>query len=344
MAMMDPSFDNPAAQLLGDSELQANGFRVLKELGVGLQGRVDLAVDTCSQIYVALKSPTFETQDFGSDQVDLLNMDCQVQSIIHERDAMRLVEHANVLQYIRSVHGMKNKHSYLVLVMEYASNGDLFDLIGTTGAMADHLAKFYFHQLILGLQACHVSRVIHRDIKPENILFDQNFTLKLCDFGLASIVTGNAEDATLSDVEGTDLYIAPEMAMFSTFRATPVDVWACGVVLFIMLTGYPPFEQPEEGDLWYDHVVRGDMDAFWRAQPASISRPSATAMALINRMMCVDPAKRITISEILAHPWLQDVSSIKEEAVVAQMHVLRRKCLEKAGLLDCDRRKRCSVM
>ncbi|GLE11251.1 hypothetical protein PINS_up023605 [Pythium insidiosum] len=307
-------------------EREANMFRVIEELGEGLQGRVDLAYDEREHRLVAIKRPTFEVVP-STGRIDLLHLDCQVQAIIQERDAMRLVDHENVLRYIHSAAGRKLHHSYVVLAMEYASNGDLFDVISKTGALPERVAKVYFRQLMRAVQACHRSGVIHRDIKPENILFDDQFTLKLCDFGLASVVspaTGRAEDAWLSDVEGTTLYMAPEIESGEPFRGTPVDVWACGVVLFILLTGYPPFDEPTPDDFWFDCLVNEDMTQFWESQPDAVTRPSSAAVDLINRLLCVDPDRRITVSEVLAHPWLADTDDVDREAVIAEMSERRK--------------------
>ncbi|KAJ0389372.1 hypothetical protein ATCC90586_010953 [Pythium insidiosum] len=168
------------------------------------------------------------------------------------------------------------------------------------------------------------------------MLLDEAFTLKLADFGLASIVAGGHQGfdddnhtdadvtaatnaATLRDVAGTQLYLAPEINEDVAYRAAPVDVWACGVVLFVLLTGYPPFDAPEEGDLSFDHLVRGDVASFWSSQPSSMRRPSPAAMHLVGRLLCVDPSRRATLSEALAHDWLRDVDSVSHAEVVAEM-------------------------
>ncbi|KAJ0395232.1 hypothetical protein ATCC90586_000282 [Pythium insidiosum] len=320
-----PSTPFPAAT---NAELEANMFQVIEELGVGLQGRVDLAYDKREHRLVAIKRPTFDVAT-STGRIDVLHLDCQVQAIIQERDAMRLVNHENVLRFIHSAAGRKLHHSYVVLAMEYASNGDLFDLISKTGAMPEGVAKVYFSQLMHAVDACHRSGVIHRDIKPENILFDEHFTLKLCDFGLASVVspaTGRTEDAWLNDVEGTTLYMAPEIESGEPFRGTPTDLWACGVVLFILLTGYPPFDETTPDDFWYECILNEDMDEFWQSQPDAVARPSADAIDLINRLLCVDPDRRITVSEVLAHPWLADVNEVDHDAVITEMSERRKQC------------------
>ncbi|TMW64454.1 hypothetical protein Poli38472_013076 [Pythium oligandrum] len=310
------------------SMMKKNPFRVVRELGAGLQGRVVLAVDERENKYVAIKLPT-AFDDQPQEMVDYRTLDYQVQSILQERQAHRLVSHENVIQSLRVVPGKKFNRAYVAMVTEYASNGDLFDIIADSGALPQPVCKFYFHQLIRGVQACHRAGVIHRDIKPENILFDEQFTLKICDFGLAVASRGerNVDDVMLRDVSGTALYMAPEIAITRAFRGTPLDVWSCGVVLFIMLTSFPPFQNAKEGDYWYDCIMSGRMDIFWSSQPEDMIKPNYHAMDLINRMLCPDPEKRITVAEILAHPWLGDVHRINRSRVVQEMKTRREHVL-----------------
>ncbi|KAJ0397584.1 hypothetical protein P43SY_001654 [Pythium insidiosum] len=233
-------------------------FRVIKELGSGLQGRVVLALDERDHQPVAIKLPTACPPAGASSrryaQSDGMWLDYQVRSILQERNAHRFVQHENVIGFRQLMPGKKHGRSFVAMVTDYACNGDLFDLIAETGPLPERLAKFYFHQLIQGVSACHRSGVVHRDIKPENLLLDERFTLKICDFGLAVASPDRitAEKMMLRDVAGTALYMAPEITSTKSFRASPVDVWACGVVCFVMLTSYPPFQDAKPGDFWYD--------------------------------------------------------------------------------------------
>jgi serine/threonine protein kinase len=297
-----------------------NPYKLIKELGSGLQGRVVLALDESTKKHVAIKLPTAFSNS-PTAPLDERLLDYQNQTIMQERQAHRVVQHDNVVACLRLVPGKKMGRAYVAMVTEYASNGDLFDMIADNGALPACVAKFYFHQLMCGVRACHAAGVVHRDIKPENILFDDNFTLKLCDFGLAMISQDNAhaDTMTLRALSGTALYMAPEVMAVKSYRATPVDVWACGVVLFIILTSYPPFHEARAGDYWYDCVMRGRMDVFWASQPKTMDMPHPYAMDLINRMLCPYPEKRITVPEILAHPWLRDVHSISPIHVREEM-------------------------
>lgn len=307
-------------------------YRVIEELGSGLQGRVLLALDQDEQKYVAVKVPSaFSGDDSSSSSsaFDARLLEYQVQSILLERKAQRLVSHENVLKYVRTVPGKKHGVQYAAMVMEYASNGDFFDIIADTGALSPQTAKVYFHQLMLGIQACHAAGVIHRDIKPENLLLDENFTLKICDFGLAHVAPGtrshrNAHRAMLRDVSGTALYMAPEVTREKPFKATPVDVWSAGVVLFILLTSFPPFQAAKKGDSWFDCIASGRMDIFWSAQTEPcFDAIDSDARDLISGMLCVEPEKRLSVTEVLQHPWLRDVHLMDRRRVYTEMRERR---------------------
>ncbi|GAB9470588.1 Camk protein kinase [Globisporangium polare] len=308
------------------SQPRKNPYRVVKELGSGLQGRVVLALDQDESKHVAVKIPSAFSND--DSEFDARLLDYQVQSILRERRAQRLVSHENVLKFLRLVPGKKRDVQYAAMVMEYAPNGDFFDIIADTGALSESVAKVYFQQLLSGIQACHAAGVVHRDIKPENMLLDEHFTLKICDFGLAHVASArgfyrNANKSMLRDVSGTALYMAPEVQNQTPFRATPLDVWSAGVVLFILLTSFPPFQHAKKGDCWYDCVVGGRMDVFWDAQRECAEAMSGDAKDLITGLLCADPEQRLTVAQALQHPWLRDTHLVDRRELLSEMRERR---------------------
>ncbi|RLN26382.1 hypothetical protein BBJ28_00002329 [Nothophytophthora sp. Chile5] len=304
----------------------------------GEAGRVMLAFDESERRYVAIKLPAAFPIDgrpaLGSRDLRVLQR--QVRSILHERNAMERVHHPNVLQVERLVPGQKFGCNYAALVTEYASNGDMFDLVALGGALSESLAKLFFVQLLHALEACHANGVVHRDVKPENLLLDANFTLKLGDFGVAA-VTPAFPGATVADVvardeSGTALYMAPEIRAKRLYRGTPVDVWSAGVTLFILLTGVPPFDFAQKGDVSYDYLLAGDMERFWATQPAeSACLIGAEARDLVSAMLRVDPNQRMTVEQALQHPWLKDAESVDRDLVYKGMAARRQVALAAAG-------------
>ena len=286
---------------------------IIKELGAGLHGRVLLAYDDHHERHVAVKVPTALTVDaLTRGQVNVEDLEQQVASITHECNAMRRVQHPNVLQVDRLVSTRKCSYDYVAMVTEYAPNGDLFDLVEAAGALPEPLAQFYACQLLRALEACHANGVVHRDVKPENLLLDRNYQLKLADFGVVAVAPRGSTAANVfpRDKSGTALYMAPEIQLRQKYRGTPVDVWSAGVVLFILITGFPPFNVAQEGDVWYDDILAGDLEHFWQTQPDEVlCAMSPGAQDLISSML-VAPDQRITVTEALQHPWLQDADNV----------------------------------
>ncbi|ETL99475.1 CAMK protein kinase [Phytophthora nicotianae] len=294
-------------------QLQKGPYTIIKELGSGLHGRVLLAYDDRLQRDVAVKLPAALTVDsLSTDRVNVDELEHQVTSIVHECNAMRRVQHPNVLQIDRLVSGKKGDYDYVAMVTEFTPNGDMFDLLEVGGALPEPLVKVYACQLLRALEACHANGVVHRDVKPENLLLDANYQLKLADFGVAAMAPlgQDATEVFSRDESGTALYMAPEIRSRRMYRGTPVDVWSAGVVLFILITGLPPFNEASKGDAWYDDLLDGDLEHFWSSQPGEVVQTITPGARDLISSMLVAPDERITVSEALQHPWLRGADCV----------------------------------
>jgi serine/threonine protein kinase len=147
----------------------------------------------------------------------------------------------------------------------------------------------FFRQILSAVHYCHQNSVIHRDLKPENMLLDSNKNIKLIDFGFGNTYHS---DTQLETYCGSPFYAAPEMIKGQPYCGPEVDVWSLGVIMFALLAGRLPFESPVIRDL-YDEIGKGHYD--------TPSHFSPLAKQLIKRMLTVDPARRATMEEILAH-------------------------------------------
>ncbi|TAQ90138.1 hypothetical protein B7494_g1552 [Chlorociboria aeruginascens] len=197
------------------------------------------------------------------------------------------------------------------IAMEYAEGGDLFDKIEADVGVSEDIAHFYFTQLISGVSYMHSKGVGHRDIKPENILLSDSGNLKIADFGLATLFEYNGNRKLSTTMCGSPPYIAPEVINCSKstqskswpkpsgYAANLVDIWSCGVVLFVLLVGNTPWDEPTAQSWEFEEYSRAKgrtEDDLWRKLPSSV-------LSLLRGMMSVDTKKRFSFEHIKRHPW-----------------------------------------
>jgi carbon catabolite-derepressing protein kinase len=178
----------------------------------------------------------------------------------------------------------------IIMVLEYAG-GELFDYIVQNGKMKEDEARRFFQQMLCAVEYCHRHKIVHRDLKPENLLLDDNLNVKIADFGLSNIMTdGNF----LKTSCGSPNYAAPEVIGGKLYAGPEVDVWSCGVILYVLLVGRLPFDDEHIPSL-FAKIARGVyMVPPWMSPGAS---------ALIKKMLVVNPVQRATIEEIRLDPW-----------------------------------------
>ena len=150
-----------------------------------------------------------------------------------------------------------------LVVLELAEGGELFDYLSKTGKFSTELSRFYVKQLLSALSYLTDVGITHRDLKPENILFDRDFTLKVSDFGLARDAKGNHGNHQLSSRVGTEGYKAPEVEN-GNYEGLKADIFATGVILFIMYTGTPPFLSTKSHDRIYRLIRERKYPQFWQ--------------------------------------------------------------------------------
>lgn len=217
-----------------------------------------------------------------------LKKECMEDQMLREIAIMKKLRHRNVVEMKDVL--QSNNHYFIVL--ELVTGGELFDKIVAAKRFDENTARKYFHQLIAGMYFCHTWGYAHRDLKPENLLLDVNDTLKISDFGLSNL----QQDVLLQTVCGTPNYVAPEVLMERGYNGLSADIWSCGVILYVMLAGRLPFDDRNMNTL-LGKIERGEYQM--------IRHISHSAKDLISRMMVVDPRKRITIEDIIKHPWFQ---------------------------------------
>lgn len=191
------------------------------------------------------------------------------------------------------------------IAMEFAEGGDLFDKIEADKGVSEDIAHLYFLQLISGVSFMHSKGVAHRDLKPENILLNESGDLKIADFGMATLFEYKGQKKMSSTMCGSPPYIAPEVLRCASgdkstkYRADLVDIWSCGVILFVLLVGNTPWEEPSDSKWEWREYIRThgrSTDELWERLPPE-------ALSLLRGMMNIDMDKRFSFAQIRQHPW-----------------------------------------
>nr|XP_004510623.1 CBL-interacting serine/threonine-protein kinase 9 [Cicer arietinum] len=207
-----------------------------------------------------------------------------------EISAMKMINHPNVIK-IFEVMASKTK---IYIVLELVNGGELFDQIATNGRLKEDEARSYFQQLIKAVDYCHSRGVYHRDLKPENLLLDTNGVLKVSDFGLSTY--SQQEDELLRTACGTPNYVAPEVINDRGYVGSASDIWSCGVILFVLMAGYLPFDEPNTIAL-YRKIGMADFTC-----PSWFS---PEAKKLLKSILNPNPLTRIKIPELLEDEWFK---------------------------------------
>ncbi|XP_020273168.1 CBL-interacting protein kinase 32-like isoform X2 [Asparagus officinalis] len=213
-----------------------------------------------------------------------------VEQIKREIATMKLIKHPNVVR----LHEVMGSRTKIFIVLEYVTGGELFDKID--GRIKEDEVRRYFQQLINAVDFCHSRGVYHRDLKPENLLLDSYGNLKISDFGLSALSHQVKDDGLLHTSCGTPNYVAPEVLNDGGYDGATADLWSCGVILFVLLSGYLPFDDSNLMRL-YEKISNAEFSC-----PSWFS-PGATR--LIQRILDPNPMTRITISEILKDQWFK---------------------------------------
>lgn len=252
-------------------------YRLDKTLGKGQTGLVKLGIHCITGEKVAIK---------------IINRsklaDSVLQKVEREIAIMKLIEHPHVL----GLYDVYENKKFLYLILEHVSGGELFDYLVSKGRLSIKEARKFFRQIISALDFCHCHSICHRDLKPENLLLDDRGNIKVADFGMASL---QLENSLLETSCGSPHYASPEVVRGEKYDGRRADVWSCGVILYALLVGALPFDDENLRHL-LEKVKRGVFHI-----PHFVP---AECQSLLRAMIEVDPEKRITLTEVLRHPWV----------------------------------------
>ncbi|XP_063130009.1 calcium/calmodulin-dependent protein kinase type II subunit gamma isoform X19 [Rattus norvegicus] len=223
------------------------------------------------------------------------------QKLEREARICRLLKHPNIVR----LHDSISEEGFHYLVFDLVTGGELFEDIVAREYYSEADASHCIHQILESVNHIHQHDIVHRDLKPENLLLAskcKGAAVKLADFGLAIEVQG--EQQAWFGFAGTPGYLSPEVLRKDPY-GKPVDIWACGVILYILLVGYPPFWDEDQHKL-YQQIKAGAYD-FPSPEWDTVT---PEAKNLINQMLTINPAKRITADQALKHPWVCQRSTV----------------------------------
>ncbi|KAL9262229.1 CBL-interacting serine/threonine-protein kinase 23-like protein [Drosera capensis] len=266
----------------GGTRTRVGRYELGRTLGEGTFAKVKFARNTVTGENVAIKI-------LDKEKVLKHKM---INQIKREISTMKLIRHPNVIR-LYEVMASKTK---IYIVLEFVTGGELFDKIASKGRLKEDDARKYFQQLINAVDYCHSRGVFHRDLKPENLLLDANGVLKVSDFGLSALAQQVRDDGLLHTTCGTPNYVAPEVINNKGYDGAKADLWSCGVILFVLMAGYLPFE---DSNL---------MSLYKKIHKADFSCPpwfSSSAKKLIKRILDPNPTTRITIAEVIDNEWFK---------------------------------------
>ncbi|KAJ4965737.1 hypothetical protein NE237_017586 [Protea cynaroides] len=283
--IMRRGIDNQAYYVLGHKTANIRDLYTLgRKLGQGQFGITYLCTELATGIEYACKSITKRKLISREDVEDV-------------RREIQIMHHLSGHKNIVTIKGAYEDQLYVHIVMELCAGGELFDRIIERGHYSERKAAELTNIIVGVVEACHSLGVIHRDLKPENFLLvnkDDDFSLKAIDFGLSVFFKPGQ---IFTDVVGSPYYVAPEV--LCKHYGPESDVWTAGVILYILLSGVPPFWAETQQGI-FDAVLKGNIDFVSDPWP----RISDSAKDLIKKMLCSQPSDRLTAHEVLCHPWI----------------------------------------
>ncbi|CAF2100855.1 hypothetical protein BRARA_E02438 [Brassica rapa] len=257
-------------------------YELGRTLGEGNFGKVKFAKDTVS-------GQPFAVKIIDKSRIADLNFSLQIKREIR---TLKMLKHPNIVR----LHEVLASKTKINMVMELVTGGELFDKIVSNGKLTETEGRKMFQQLIDGISYCHIKGVFHRDLKLENVLLDAKGHIKITDFGLSALPQHFREDGLLHTTCGSPNYVAPEVLANRGYEGAASDIWSCGVVLYVILTGCLPFDDRNLVVL-YQKICKGD--------PPIPRWLSPGARTMIKKMLDPNPVTRITVAGIKASEWFK---------------------------------------
>ncbi|XP_048622613.1 CBL-interacting serine/threonine-protein kinase 17-like [Brassica napus] len=254
--------------------MRVGKYELGRTLGEGNSAKVKLATDTVS-------GQSFAVKIIDKSRTSRINVPFQIKREIR---TLKVLKHPNIVR----LHEVLASKTKIYMVLECVTGGDLFDRIVSKGKLSETEGRKMFQQLIDGISYCHNKSIFHRDLKLENVLLDANGHIKITDFGLSAVSQHFREDGLLHTTCGSPNYVTPEVLANKGYDGAASDIWSCGVILYVILTGCLPFDDTNLAVLCLK-IFKGD--------PPIPRWLSPGAKTMIKTMLDPNPVTRMTVSE-----------------------------------------------
>ena len=288
---------------------QGEEFYIMKLIGQGQYSRVYLSIGKDDQHY-AIK--IFKDIESFRNETSLLS------ELIPSKYIVKLYSYGEgILERGYSIYSYKlfnhfnGDDTIRYAIFEYLSNGELFNyILKIKRKLPEDISKKIFYDIIKAIETCHKCGITHGDIKLENILLSSNFNIKLIDFGFAKRI----DEGLLTSLTGTHGYAAPECftSSLKEYQGVPSDIFSLGIVLFLLVMGFYPFEKPNFTDNRYKFIMKKDFNGFWKKCEKILGENSFPFSDefknLFEKMVCYQPKERLSINEIKNHPWFFEIT------------------------------------
>ncbi|OMJ79323.1 hypothetical protein SteCoe_20664 [Stentor coeruleus] len=275
---------DPSHFAIKSSGILTQNYTQSVKIGQSSHSYVRVATQNSSGLKRVIKS--IEKSSFGSEE--------NISQFLNDIRVLSIMDHPNIIK----LYEFYEDEAYFYLVTEYLGGGELFDYIINSKVLSEPVAAHFMSQLLSAISYCHDNNIIHKDIKPENLLLDRNSPdaiLKLIDFGSSSPILS---DKKLTQKCGDAFYIAPEVLNKQIYNEKS-DIWSSGVIMYILLSGRPPFYGKNEKD-----IIKKVLSGNYSTSGYEWDSISSEAIKLLQKMLDITPMKRISAKSALQDPWI----------------------------------------
>lgn len=279
-------------------------WEIMSSLGEGNTSKVYLARNMNDKRQVALKLLREEFLQRDADSIKSVEQEIQILQGLKHSNIVNIVGYGSDGTVLKPS-GRKIENLVYIL-LEYVTGGLLFDLCQSMGGMGEEYGRFFLSQMIEVVGYMQGKGVVHRDLKLENILVDDNMNLKVADFGFATYKKINK----LQSYRGTMTYMAPEIKEGKTYDGKQIDMFSCGVILFIIVQGIFPFKEAKKDEFFYNLLLKKDYSTYW--SKVGGQNLSEEFKDLILKMFSYDGSERPTVEQLRDHPWMKKTMDIKQ--------------------------------